>query len=229
MLERALLEKTAQARERRIEAVVDFMAGQMVLPSAIDREMAQRLAKRHARVLNEFGLFHGRATGRRQPLAGRQPHALGGQLAQAPPGLRRAASGQVRARARRLPRLPVRGPQADQGGAGRARSLRRSPGALEARVVVHLEQRLVARQCAARRPAGIEPAGRGRGRAARCAKKSRLELPRAGTASRPPFRSLAGRRADPRHPRHGLRARELQPRRRQRWRFAQAHAIRAHP
>ena len=57
MLERALLEKTAQARERRIEAVVDFMAGQMVLPSAIDREMAQRLAKRHARVLNEFGHF----------------------------------------------------------------------------------------------------------------------------------------------------------------------------
>ena len=57
MLERALLEKTAQARERRIEAVVDFMAGQMVLPSGIDQEMAQRLARRHARVLNEFGYF----------------------------------------------------------------------------------------------------------------------------------------------------------------------------
>ena len=57
MLERVLLEKTAQARERRIEAMVDFMAGQMVLPSAVDQEMAQRLAKRHARVLNEFGYF----------------------------------------------------------------------------------------------------------------------------------------------------------------------------
>ena len=31
--------------------------GQMLVPSAVDLEMAQRLAVRHARILNEFGYF----------------------------------------------------------------------------------------------------------------------------------------------------------------------------
>lgn len=57
LLERLLLEKTAEVRERRMEEMVDFMAGQMVLPSTVDLEMAQRLAGRHARILNEFGYF----------------------------------------------------------------------------------------------------------------------------------------------------------------------------
>jgi len=65
--------------------------------------MAQRLAVRHARHLNEFRLFHRRGTGRRQPLAGDGSQRAGRQLAQASPGVRGAASGQERARSRRVP------------------------------------------------------------------------------------------------------------------------------
>ena len=55
VLGRLLSEKTSEVREQKLEALVDFMAGQMVVPSAVDTQMAQRLAARHARVLNEFG------------------------------------------------------------------------------------------------------------------------------------------------------------------------------
>lgn len=57
LLDRLLVEKNAQLRERRLEEMVDFMAGQMLVPSAVDLEMAQRLAVRHARILNEFSYF----------------------------------------------------------------------------------------------------------------------------------------------------------------------------
>ena len=55
MLDRVLSQKTAEVRERKLEELVDFIAGQMVVPSRVDTKMAQRLAARHARVLNEFG------------------------------------------------------------------------------------------------------------------------------------------------------------------------------
>jgi len=55
LLDRLLAEKTAAVRERRLEEMVDFMAARMLTPSAVDVEMAQRLASRHARILNEFG------------------------------------------------------------------------------------------------------------------------------------------------------------------------------
>ena len=55
MLDRVLSQKTAEVREQKLEELVDFIAGQMVVPSRIDTKMAQRLAARHARVLNEFG------------------------------------------------------------------------------------------------------------------------------------------------------------------------------
>jgi hypothetical protein len=55
MLDRVLSQKTAEVREQKLEEMVDFIAGQMVVPSRIDTKMAQRLAARHARVLNEFG------------------------------------------------------------------------------------------------------------------------------------------------------------------------------
>lgn len=54
-LDRLLSEKTAEVREQKLEELVDFIAGQMVVPSAIDTKMAQRLAARYSRVLNEFG------------------------------------------------------------------------------------------------------------------------------------------------------------------------------
>lgn len=57
LLDRLLVEKNAELRERRLEEMVDFMAGQMLVPSTVDLEMAQRLAVRHARILNEFGSF----------------------------------------------------------------------------------------------------------------------------------------------------------------------------
>lgn len=57
LLDRLLVEKNAELRERRLEEMVDFMAGQMLVPSTVDLEMAQRLAIRHARILNEFGAF----------------------------------------------------------------------------------------------------------------------------------------------------------------------------
>lgn len=55
LLDRLLQEKTAQVREQKLEEMVDFIAGQMVVPSGIDVQMAQRLASRYARILNEFG------------------------------------------------------------------------------------------------------------------------------------------------------------------------------
>ena len=55
VLDRLLQEKTAEVREQKLEELVDFMAGQMVVPSTVDMKMAQRLAARHARVLSEFG------------------------------------------------------------------------------------------------------------------------------------------------------------------------------
>ena len=55
MLDRLLSQKTAEVRERKLEDMVDFIAGQMVVPSRVDTKMAQRIAARHARVLNEFG------------------------------------------------------------------------------------------------------------------------------------------------------------------------------
>ena len=57
VLGRLLSEKTSEVREQKLEALVDFMAGQMVVPSAVDTQMAQRLAARHARVLTEFGFM----------------------------------------------------------------------------------------------------------------------------------------------------------------------------
>lgn len=54
-LDRLLAEKTAQVRSRKLEELVDFITGQLVVPSVVDTQMAQRLAARHARVLNEFG------------------------------------------------------------------------------------------------------------------------------------------------------------------------------
>ena len=55
LLDRVLSQKTAEVREQKLEELVDFIAGQMVVPSRIDTQMAQRLATRHARILNEFG------------------------------------------------------------------------------------------------------------------------------------------------------------------------------
>ena len=40
-----------------LEEMVDFMAARMLAPSAVEQEMAQRIASRHARLLNEFGYF----------------------------------------------------------------------------------------------------------------------------------------------------------------------------
>ena len=57
MLDRLLVEKMAAVRERRMEEVVDFMTERQLVPSAVELGMAQRLATRHARVLNEFGHF----------------------------------------------------------------------------------------------------------------------------------------------------------------------------
>lgn len=55
MLDRLLTQKTAEVREQKLEELVDFIAGQMVVPSRLDMQMARRIASRHARVLNEFG------------------------------------------------------------------------------------------------------------------------------------------------------------------------------
>ncbi len=55
MLGRLLTQKTTEVREQKLEDLVDFIAGQMVVPSGVDIQMAQRLAARHARILNEFG------------------------------------------------------------------------------------------------------------------------------------------------------------------------------
>ena len=57
VLDRLLVEKIAAVRKRHMEEVVDFMTERMLVPSAVELDMAQRLATRHARVLNEFGHF----------------------------------------------------------------------------------------------------------------------------------------------------------------------------
>jgi hypothetical protein len=55
VLGRMLSGKLAEVRERKLAEIVDFLVGQMVAPSEVDTRMAQRLAARHARVLEEFG------------------------------------------------------------------------------------------------------------------------------------------------------------------------------
>ncbi|HRO61429.1 MAG TPA: hypothetical protein PK177_20105 [Burkholderiaceae bacterium] len=55
LLDRLLAEKVVAVRERRMEEMVDFMTAHLFAPSAVDLAMAQRLAVRHARILNEFG------------------------------------------------------------------------------------------------------------------------------------------------------------------------------
>ena len=57
VLGRLLSQKTAAVREQKLEELVDFLAGQMVVPSPVDTQMAQRLAARHARILSEFGFI----------------------------------------------------------------------------------------------------------------------------------------------------------------------------
>ena len=57
LFDRLLAEKIAAVREQRLEEMVDFIAARMLAPRDIDLEMAQRLASRHARILNEFGFF----------------------------------------------------------------------------------------------------------------------------------------------------------------------------
>lgn len=58
LLDRLLAEKITAVRQRRLEEMVDFMAAHMLAPSAAELEMAQRLARRHAQILNEFGYFN---------------------------------------------------------------------------------------------------------------------------------------------------------------------------
>jgi hypothetical protein len=50
-----LREKTVAARARKLEALVEFVTSQLVVPGAVEVRMAQRLAARHARLLSEFG------------------------------------------------------------------------------------------------------------------------------------------------------------------------------
>ncbi|MCB5363049.1 hypothetical protein H0484_04680 [Pusillimonas sp. CC-YST705] len=57
ILDRLLSEKITSVRKQRMEEMVDFLAAHMVAPTQSETEMAQRLASRHARVLNEFGYF----------------------------------------------------------------------------------------------------------------------------------------------------------------------------
>jgi hypothetical protein len=57
MLDRLLVEKMTAVRERHMQEVVDFMTERMLVPGPVEMDMAQRLATRHARVLNEFGYF----------------------------------------------------------------------------------------------------------------------------------------------------------------------------
>ncbi|MDP3317403.1 MAG: hypothetical protein Q8M47_15205 [Devosia sp.] len=57
MLDRLMGEKAIEVRERRMEEMVDFITLRLLEPNVAEMEMAQRLAARHARVLNEFGYF----------------------------------------------------------------------------------------------------------------------------------------------------------------------------
>lgn len=52
-----LLETTAGVREQKLREMIEFMAGQFVVPTPEDTKMAQRLATRQARILEEFGFF----------------------------------------------------------------------------------------------------------------------------------------------------------------------------
>ena len=56
-LERSLSEKTMAMRRRRMSGLIEVMAEQLVMPSEVDIQMAQRLAERRASLLNEFGYF----------------------------------------------------------------------------------------------------------------------------------------------------------------------------
>lgn len=57
LMARLLQEKSASIRSRRLEEMVDFMTAQLVVPSEVNTKMAQRLARRRAAILNEFGFF----------------------------------------------------------------------------------------------------------------------------------------------------------------------------
>lgn len=57
LLDRLLSERTAAVRERQLGELVDFMAERLLTPSAVDVAMAQRIAQRHAGLLNEFSWF----------------------------------------------------------------------------------------------------------------------------------------------------------------------------
>jgi hypothetical protein len=54
---RLLAEKRAAEFERRMEETVDVLAKSMVSFESADFEMAERLARRHARILEEFGSY----------------------------------------------------------------------------------------------------------------------------------------------------------------------------
>ena len=57
LLDRLLAEKLSAASKRQMEEMIDFMAARLMAPSQAETEMAQRLAARHARILNEDGYF----------------------------------------------------------------------------------------------------------------------------------------------------------------------------
>lgn len=57
LLDRLLAKKVVALRERQLEELVDFLTERLVEPSAIELEMAQRLASRHAGLFQEFGYF----------------------------------------------------------------------------------------------------------------------------------------------------------------------------
>ncbi len=57
LLDRLLAEKVAAVREQRMSEMVDFMAARLLACAEVDWTMAQRLAERHARILNEFGYY----------------------------------------------------------------------------------------------------------------------------------------------------------------------------
>jgi hypothetical protein len=55
VLGQILAEKTAEVREQKLAELVEMMTVQLVVPTTADIRMAQRVADRHARLLNEFG------------------------------------------------------------------------------------------------------------------------------------------------------------------------------
>ena len=76
VLDRLLVEKTAEVREQRMEEMVDFLTAQLLAPSPFDAEMAQRLAMRHARILNEFGFYTAEKLARANRSQAADPAAL---------------------------------------------------------------------------------------------------------------------------------------------------------